>query len=497
MTAGKKRVSIGNRIYRFVGVMVFIATLAVAVISYYINAGKIDAYFKGLTLDTARNYASMLDAAFLKELRTVVESDEFQKLRDKAEEEDNEKIIEDMLRDKGLWDKYNATRRDMIRYLGNMEDVKYLYIVVWGGKDDNYDMYLIDADDVPLYQTGYYEEREEELLGIDASREVPPTISNGDWGWLCSAYAPVYDDNGELVCQVGCDVGMDDIMKERQTSLFYMILAAIAITIVIIAGMMILIKRHLISPLDMITKEMKKFAPSEDHDRKKSGVISLDINSHDEIEDIYNEIRSMQIRILDYLADITTIQKEKEKAENDIRNKEKELGEISREAYRDALTCVGSKIAFARKTEEMNKALGDEGTEFAIVMIDVNFLKNINDDHGHAAGDEYLKGCCKVVCQIYKHSPVFRIGGDEFVVILTGDDYRDREEKLIQVRASFEASYRNMNIDPWLRFSAASGMSEYKKGDDDVEQVLHRADKEMYEEKARFKQANGIDPASR
>jgi len=48
-------------------------------------------------------------------------------------------------------------------------------------------MYLLDADDVPVYETGYYEEREKEFLGVDAYQEIEPTISNGNWGWLCSA----------------------------------------------------------------------------------------------------------------------------------------------------------------------------------------------------------------------------------------------------------------------------------------------------------------------
>lgn len=46
-------------------------------------------------------------------------------------------------------------------------------------------------------------------------------------------------------------------------------------------------------------------------------------------------------------------------------------------------------------------------------------LDCLNDTYGHTAGDNYIKGCCKVICQIYKHSPVFRIGGDEFKITRT------------------------------------------------------------------------------
>ncbi|MCR4990492.1 MAG: GGDEF domain-containing protein [Lachnospiraceae bacterium] len=148
----------------------------------------------------------------------------------------------------------------------------------------------------------------------------------------------------------------------------------------------------------------------------------------------------MQIRIIDHLNDITAIQKEKEKAESDAKRKARQIGQISKEAYRDPLTCVGSKMAYVKKSDEMKADIGRPGYKFAIVMVDVNFLKDVNDKFGHASGDEYLKGCCKVVCQIYKHSPVFRVAGDEFVAILTGEDFDNRYERLDTIRRSFTDS---------------------------------------------------------
>jgi len=195
----------------------------------------------------------------------------------------------------------------------------------------------------------------------------------------------------------------------------------------------------------------------------------------------------MQIRILDYLDDIMIIQREKEKAETEVLQKDKALGQISREAYRDALTMVGSKAAYIKMTEGMNSQLGRELNEFAIVMLDVNCLKTVNDKYGHSAGDEYLKGCCKIVCRTFKRSPVFRIGGDEFAVIVTGDDYTERYQKLEEMSILFRDAFNTETEKPWERYSAAFGMSEYTEEDKDVEDVFMRADKAMYEEKERFK----------
>ena len=85
---------------------------------------------------------------------------------EQAEAADDEKPVVDYLKAHGLWDQYETEREKLRTYAGNISDIKYLYIVVWGGKDSKYNMYLLDADDVPVYETGYYEEREKEFLGI-------------------------------------------------------------------------------------------------------------------------------------------------------------------------------------------------------------------------------------------------------------------------------------------------------------------------------------------
>ena len=124
-------------------------------------------------------------------------------------------MIQEYLEAHGLWEGYTENRNKLIKYLGNMSAIKYLYIIAIGDMDALYDMYLIDDDENPIYETGYYEERKPELRGIDFTKTVEPTISTGDWGWLCSAYAPVYDSSGNLVCQIGCDYSMDEVMAER------------------------------------------------------------------------------------------------------------------------------------------------------------------------------------------------------------------------------------------------------------------------------------------
>lgn len=371
-----------------------------------------------------------------------------------------------------------------------MDAIKYLYIIACGDQDAEYDMYLVDDDENPIYETGYYEEREQELMGLDLSKTVEPTISTGDWGWLCSAYAPVYDSNGETVCQIGCDFGMDDVMAERHRSLMYIIFTAIGLTVIVLIGAVLLINRIVIRPIDSLTAEMKKFKPHENASYEDAGVISLNIQSHDEIDELYNGIRSMQINIIDYLNDLEVLQKDKERAEEDIKNRDEKIGQISKEAYLDPLTGVGSKAAYVNKVEEMNRALKAGHTDFGIVMIDMNDLKHINDEYGHKMGDIYIQGCCHMICETFKHSPVYRIGGDEFVVVLQGVDFENRLARVDELKKLYQEASARGDAKPWERFSAAVGMAEQASDDWTVDMVFRRADKAMYADKKRIKEGH-------
>lgn len=487
----KAKFSIGVKLYIFIIITVLAVAIGTAVLAYGINANQIDRYYKQAAFDSAVNFASFVDGDYLMELRKAAESDEFQALREKAEENDDESAIQDYLEAHGLWEGYVSTREKLIRYLRNMEAIKYLYIIACGNANADHDMYLVDDDENPIYETGYYEEREPELMGLDLTQKVEPTISTGDWGWLCSAYAPVYDSKGETVCQIGCDFGMQDVMAERHRSLMYIILTAFGLTIIVLIGAVLLINRIVIRPLDSLTAEMKKFRPRENATYEEAGVVDLDIRSHDEINELYDGIRSMQINIIDYLNDLEVLQKDKERAEEDIKTRDEKIGQISKEAYRDSLTGVGSKAAYVKKVEEMNDEIKAGHTNFGIVMVDLNDLKRINDEFGHKTGDAYIVGCCRLICDAFEHSPVYRIGGDEFVVVLQDVDYDDRHALVDALKARYEDALKDSSAKPWEQYSAAVGMAELGSYDLTVDFVFKRADKAMYRDKKRIKEAQG------
>jgi diguanylate cyclase (GGDEF)-like protein len=143
-------------------------------------------------------------------------------------------------------------------------------------------------------------------------------------------------------------------------------------------------------------------------------------------------------------------------------------------ANTDALTGVKNKHAYVEETERIDGQIAKrDNPSFALVVFDVNDLKKVNDTAGHQAGDQCLRDSCSAICDIFKHSPVFRIGGDEFVVIARNRDY-DHIEELLE-----EVGRRNAEAGRDGRSSIACGMSKYE-GDDCVAAVFERADRKMY-----------------
>ncbi len=178
-----------------------------------------------------------------------------------------------------------------------------------------------------------------------------------------------------------------------------------------------------------------------------------------------------------------------ENIDEEIRREKEHLKALKTEkelARRDELTGVKNKTAY-KEFEESVQANIDNGMDylpFALVVCDANNLKKINDTQGHVAGDEYLKASANLLCNVFVHSPVFRVGGDEFVVFLRGNDYLSRLELMNKLQSQVLENQKSGN-----GTVVASGMSEYDSESDNlVTEIFDRADREMYQNKQRLKE---------
>ena len=166
------------------------------------------------------------------------------------------------------------------------------------------------------------------------------------------------------------------------------------------------------------------------------------------------------------------------------------ISELNRRVYVDALTSVKNQGAFTDALDSLQEQIDrEEAPEFAIGVFDCNGLKTINDLYGHDKGNLYLKNACQLICRVFHHSPVYRTGGDEFAVILRGNDYEKRDE-LIEKFDQNAAEACEKALNKWEEIRVAKGVAVFDpKTDPYAIDTVRRADKIMYQDKRARKEA--------
>lgn len=244
-------------------------------------------------------------------------------------------------------------------------------------------------------------------------------------------------------------------INSARNSLIAQIIVASALIVVFSLLLTIFVTRHLVRPLKELNEAAKKIA---------AGNFSIALSSHtkDEVGTLTDSFQQTVDHLQKYIKYINGL------------------------AYRDPLTGVKNKTAYQEAEARLEEQMRMGKPEFAIVMLDINGLKHVNDTCGHDFGDMLITSACRIICKTFQHSPVYRIGGDEFVVILEKHDfthYSDLLEKL-----NTEIGAYNKTSRPELKVSIARGIAVFNSETDLVfANIFKRADDAMYQNKAAMK----------
>ena len=156
-------------------------------------------------------------------------------------------------------------------------------------------------------------------------------------------------------------------------------------------------------------------------------------------------------------------------------------------AYRDSMTGLRNTTSYKEWVTDFDKEIQSSDVDFGVIVLDLNGLKETNDRFGHDAGNELIVAAAHIIADVFKRSPVFRIGGDEFLVILQNHDLRECEELM----AKFDSECANASVrtdEGIVEVSIAKGFAKYDPaGDSQFGDVFNRADDAMYENKRRMK----------
>lgn len=213
-------------------------------------------------------------------------------------------------------------------------------------------------------------------------------------------------------------------------------------------------------PIEQLTESVQKMVLG-DLD------VSIECNSRDEVGILADSFRQMAGKL------------------------KEQIEYIRKLAYTDVMTGTRNKTAYEGIVDDLDERLKTEPVAFAVVVMDINNLKQTNDHQGHEMGDALIADSASVMKSVFNPENLFRIGGDEFVAVLFGED-ASQTDQLID---TFHRKIKEFNKIPHqyeAELHVAAGGAVFDRERDSVYgEVFRRADSMMYQDKKLQKRTNG------
>jgi diguanylate cyclase (GGDEF)-like protein len=371
-------------------------------------------------------------------------------------------------------------------------DVEYTYYITPTG-EPNHMYYIIDAlRDIKGQGGGLYINL---LLDIEEDPNMYPVmwevwesnrtvdkhdVFDNQYGHNYAYYSPLYID-GQKIGIIAVDVAIDKVNKEivRNTLIPVFVMALVLITGVIL--ILLFIDKKYISKLVNLSNGISQYTRTKDP--AVVHTIGCSKKSHDEITDLANQTSVMITTLDTYIKNLVDTTKE-------LSETKQQASELQALTNKDPITGIRNKIAYDEEIKKLEAEVAVGLKEFGLAMVDLNFLIKINDTYGEEKGNIAIKKLCVLVCNIFQHSPVFKVGGDEFAVILKNRDYENVDSLVKKFNDEIEQFSGDISIDPWEKISAAIGVALFDpKEDTTVDDVFRKADAQMCTRKHEMKAA--------
>ena len=153
-------------------------------------------------------------------------------------------------------------------------------------------------------------------------------------------------------------------------------------------------------------------------------------------------------------------------------------------AQYDPLTGVRNAAAYYAQCEQHIRLAQRSGRSFAVLFADLDHFKQINDTHGHAAGDAVLRAVAQRLQQTVRDTDVVgRVGGEEFSILLPDTDCQGAVELAERIRAAIESLHVQLESRICLHVTASLGVSICQDASQDIQSIQRQADQAMYQAK--------------
>jgi response regulator RpfG family c-di-GMP phosphodiesterase len=206
-------------------------------------------------------------------------------------------------------DGYGDIEKVLAQLRESSVDIVYVYVYKIM-PDGCHVVFDVDAEGVEGREAGYVEPFDDGfkkyIPDLLDGKEIEPIITNDAYGWLLTAYEPVYNDKGECVCYAAADISMDQIAVTERAFLMEMMAIFLGFFILIFVFVRWLIEYHIILPVNSIAMSTGTFAYDNEKARESSieRIHELNITTGDEVENLYHAIAKTSDDSMRYVADV-------------------------------------------------------------------------------------------------------------------------------------------------------------------------------------------------
>jgi diguanylate cyclase (GGDEF)-like protein len=361
---------------------------------------------------------------------------------------------------------YEDTLR-RIRMVRKESGALYAYVIKPLPGADGY-RYVFDSDESENhFGLGHFEKwrkgYDDVRLAMYSGERVSPKMRREEWGWVLAAYEPVYGSGDEVKAYAGVEYLMDSVAIERKNYLSNLVMITVLITVSFAALFVYVIRRSVVIPISAITRAADDFLVRGTITDKSgaSSISSIEVRTNDELQRLADAMKSMERKINEYI---------------------RSLNIVTVKAETDALTRLWNRDTFRQRVELYLRDDPPHGRVDAFLMVDVDYFKEVNDTHGHIAGDSVLVECARTMRHILRDSDIVaRQGGDEFVVFCKSvGNVGIAENKARQILEV----WREMTPQKCGRpITASIGISISPRDGMSYDELFRKADKALYKAK--------------
>ncbi len=381
---------------------------------------------------------------------------------------------------------YNKVIRQFAVFQENVQ-MDYIYALRKVG--DKKFVFTIDPDPI---DPGLFGEETIFTEALDAANRGIPSVDtmsfDDRWGRFYSAYSPIHNSDGDIVGVVAVDFDAKWYEQKMATNGTIILLVSV-ISLFAGAAIVFAITGRIRRKFRAVNNELSDLADDLENLASEFGIAAGDSDSGAVLAR-----ESGKLSGINYDDELAKLSDKLHFIHDELR---RYINEARARAYIDVMTDVGNRAAYSEILHREDEKISAGQGNFALVVVDINELKTINDNYGHENGDAIIVDSATLLKRTFGRENVYRVGGDEFLAVMDNVDEAgicERIAALDEAVEKFNATEKTYE----MNLTLSRGYAVYEpEADRNFKAVFKRADEAMYRNKGEYYEKHGTRPRRR